>query len=168
MTGRIDPRRQTTVYRLFDAQGQLLYIGTTADPQERWAQHGRERLWWSSVVRATVEWYDTRTEALAVEREAIRSECPLHNDKATEREAVFPHAQMHGTTPETLLRRAATEHRKALDKLAITVDRAARSGLTASAIGRSLGIDAEAVMALGRRLEEGGGISHLIADQSAA
>lgn len=161
MTGPIDPRRQTTVYRLFDAQGRLLYIGTSADPQDRWEQHGREKLWWSSVAEATVEWCDTRTDALAIEREAIQGEHPLHNDKATEKEAVFPYSGNRGPTPETTLRRAVTEHRKALDKLAIAVDRAARSGLTAAEISNSLGVGMDAVMDLAQRLVDGGGVSSL-------
>lgn len=159
MTGPIDPRRLTTVYRLYDAKGRLLYVGTSVEPQERWEQHSREKLWWSSVARATVDWFSSRTEALAAEREAIRSEYPLHNEKASEEERVFPFQGNQGPNQKTMLRRAATQHRKVLDKLAVAVERAARSGLTVEQISDALGVSEDEVRALAARLMDGGGNS---------
>lgn len=157
MTGPIDPRRLTTVYRLYDKAGQLLYVGTAVNPEGRWEQHAREKLWWSSVARATVEWHPSRTEALAAERAAIQSEEPLHNDKATPGEVVIPYQGNRGPSPETKLRRAATEHRKALDKLAVAADRAAATGLTLSEIAEHAGIEEEDVSFLAQRIIDGGG-----------
>ncbi|MEV8494523.1 GIY-YIG nuclease family protein [Streptomyces sp. NPDC052002] len=159
MTGPIDPRRLTTVYRLYDKAGQLLYVGTTASPEDRWGQHAREKLWWSSVARAAVEWHPDRTEALAAERAAIQSEGPLHNDKATLDEVVIPYQGNRGPSTETKLRRAGTEHRKALDRLAVAVERAAVSGLTVPEIAEHAGIEEDDVLFLGRRINHGGGES---------
>ncbi|WP_030304170.1 GIY-YIG nuclease family protein [Streptomyces katrae] len=161
MTGKIDPQRATAVYRLHDAEGQLLYVGSTADAPSRWEQHAREKLWWSAVTTASVTWYPNRGEALAAEREAIQLESPLHNDKATDAEITFPYQGNRGPTAETRLRRAASEHRRSLDRLAVAVERAASEGLDAEAIRRELGTTTDEVLALSRRLTNGGGLSSL-------
>lgn len=159
MTGPIDPRRQTTVYRLYDANGRLLYIGSSVHPQVRWEQHASEKLWWSSVAHARVDWHPNRRAARASELEAIRSEAPLHNNKGTEEEETFPYEGSRGLGIETILRRAAKEHRKALDSLAIVAERAALSGLSVERISEQLAISEAEVQALAERLVEGGGIS---------
>lgn len=162
MTGKINPQRATAVYRLHDSEGQLLYVGSTADAQSRWEQHARERVWWSAVSTASVEWHPSRAEALAAERRAIREESPLHNEKATDEEVVFPYQGNRGPTAETRLRRAAVEHRRALDRLAIAIERAAAEGLSPEAIGQELGATKDDVLALSRRIADGGGVSNLV------
>jgi len=162
VTGPIDPRRLTTLYRLYGADDVLLYVGTSVAPQDRWEQHARNKLWWSSVQRATVEWHPHRAAALTAEREAIRSEKPLHNDKATPDEASFPYEGNRGPTAATLLRRAVTEARAALDRLAVAVDRAALGGMDLLEIAETAGIDYGDVVLLARRLNAGGGSSALI------
>lgn len=146
--GSIDPRRLTTVYRLFDAEGRLLYVGTSVHPQKRWEQHATTKPWWSAVHHAAVVWLSSRDAALAAEREAIVAEGPLHNDKATEKEAVFPYQGNRGPTRETLLRRAVSDHRKAVDRLAVAVDRASLDGLTKEEIATITGESAAAVDSL--------------------
>ncbi|MFI7890922.1 GIY-YIG nuclease family protein [Streptomyces sp. CACIS-1.16CA] len=137
--GSIDPRRLTTLYRLFDADGRLLYVGTSVHPQKRWEQHAATKPWWSAVHRATVEWLPGRDAALAAEREAIAAEAPLHNDKATEREVAFPYQGNRGPTRETLLRRAVSDFQKASDRLAVAVDRASLDGLSRDEIAAIAG-----------------------------
>ncbi|MGW5711584.1 GIY-YIG nuclease family protein [Streptomyces olivaceus] len=159
MTGPIDPRRLTTLYRLFDGDDRLLYVGTSVDPQNRWEQHAREKLWWSSVARATVDWYPDRTSAMAAEIAAIQAEEPLHNDKATPDEAVFPYRGTRGPSAESRLRRAVVEHRAALDRLAVAVDRAALSGSTVAQIAEACGLGEEDVLYLAKRMDDGGGSS---------
>jgi predicted GIY-YIG superfamily endonuclease len=161
VTGLIDPRRLTTVYRLFDANDRLLYVGTSAEPQGRWEQHAREKLWWSAVTRAEVDWHPSRTDAMAAERAAIQNENPLHNDKATPIEAVFPYQGNRGPSMETVLRRAITEQRKSLDRLAVAVERAALSGLDSSRIAEISGLSDADVAVLAQRVIDGGGTSSL-------
>ncbi|MDX3183512.1 GIY-YIG nuclease family protein [Streptomyces sp. ME02-7008A-1] len=161
MTGPIDPRRLTTLYRLFDGDDQLLYVGTSVDPQNRWEQHAREKLWWSAVARATVEWHPDRTSAMAAERAAIKAEEPLHNDKATPDEAVFPYRGARGPSVDSRLRRAVVEHRSSLDRLAVAVNRAALSGLAVAEIAETAGLDEGDVSYLAKRMEDGGGSSAL-------
>lgn len=66
------------VYRFFDADDRLLYVGITDDPKGRWKAHAK-REWWHQVARHAITWHDTRADALAAEAAAIASEGPLHN-----------------------------------------------------------------------------------------
>jgi hypothetical protein len=75
----IDFRRRTALYRLFDSEGRLLYVGIAFDPQARWLGHSSTKSWWNEVERREVEWHDTRSHALAVESNVILNEAPLYN-----------------------------------------------------------------------------------------
>ncbi|CAL9535162.1 hypothetical protein SUDANB54_04117 [Streptomyces sp. enrichment culture] len=66
------------VYRLWDADGVLLYIGSAYDPEERCKAH-RDKPWWPEVARRTEEWRPSRGDAYTAELEAIATEGPLHN-----------------------------------------------------------------------------------------
>lgn len=74
----IDYTRRTALYRLFDAEGRLLYVGIAFNPRSRWAGHS-SKSWWKDVAEKRVEWHATRHEALAAERLAIVDELPLYN-----------------------------------------------------------------------------------------
>lgn len=80
----IDFRRRTALYRLFDAQGRLLYVGIAFNPRGRWRGHCSTKSWWQQVDRREVEWYDSRSAALAAEGVAIIKERPLYNVAGTE------------------------------------------------------------------------------------
>jgi len=68
------------VYRLYDTDDVLLYVGMSNDPPRRWSGHVNEgKTWWADVARKTVEWYESQDDALTVEAEAIWAEHPLHN-----------------------------------------------------------------------------------------
>lgn len=75
----IDYMRRTALYRLFDGEGRLLYVGITFNPRDRWNGHSGTKSWWKDVMRREVEWYETRSEAEGAEYAAIRSELPLYN-----------------------------------------------------------------------------------------
>ena len=69
---------KSAVYRAFSDAGDLLYVGVTDQPQVRLAAHAtKER--WAEVDDVTLTWYDTRAEAEAAERLAIRTEKPSWN-----------------------------------------------------------------------------------------
>lgn len=70
---------RTALYRFFDPDDVLLYVGTTDDVETRWGQHANMKAWWPDVARKTVTWYDVRETAEGEERLAIREETPLHN-----------------------------------------------------------------------------------------
>jgi predicted GIY-YIG superfamily endonuclease len=69
----------SALYRCYDADGELLYVGITSNPRVRMNSHRAHAQWWESCVRRTMEWYPSRPEALAAERKAISDENPRHN-----------------------------------------------------------------------------------------
>lgn len=69
----------TTLYRFYDRDGLLLYIGIAGNPARRFKQHNDDKLWWSTVATSTMEHYPTRAAALKAEKLAIEAEVPLHN-----------------------------------------------------------------------------------------
>lgn len=85
-------RRPTALYRLFDAAGELLYIGISADPEKRFRnhRHGNKREkpkeWWPRVASERIEWFDSRPEADTAETYAILTEHPQHNKAKTQPE----------------------------------------------------------------------------------
>lgn len=88
---------RTALYRLYAADGTLLYIGISYDPDKRFEQHAKQKDWWPLVARRVVQWFDDRPTAAAAEAEAIRSEDPERNgtysprwDRHSTRDAVAP------------------------------------------------------------------------------
>lgn len=72
-------REVTTVYRMFDAEGVLLYVGISVHAPSRFHQHASDKPWWPLVRNVIVEHFATRGEAEAAELEAIQTEAPIHN-----------------------------------------------------------------------------------------
>ena len=70
---------RTSVYRLFDADGLLLYVGITRQGHHRLHEHARDKAWWRDVASATFEHLPTRDAALRREAQAIHTEAPLYN-----------------------------------------------------------------------------------------
>ena len=68
-----------TLYRLFNADGDLLYIGISANVMARFRTHAGEKHWWHEVASMRVEHHQSRKEASAAEVAAIKAEKPLHN-----------------------------------------------------------------------------------------
>lgn len=79
----IRPRRPepTLLYRSFDAEGRLLYVGITHNPDVRSATHSRTSTWAQFADTTTTEWHATWDLAHTAEREAIESERPLFNSR---------------------------------------------------------------------------------------
>jgi predicted GIY-YIG superfamily endonuclease len=81
---------RAALYRLYDVDGRLLYIGITADPETRFASHATYKHWWSQVARKDVTWLDgTWRQALAIEAAAIKDEKPKFNGKHNATPAPF-------------------------------------------------------------------------------
>lgn len=79
---RVSTRQvQTGLYRHFDAAGGLLYVGISAKPPTRLAEHARGSDWAKAIARVTIEWFETREAALIAETHAIQSEAPAFNLK---------------------------------------------------------------------------------------
>ena len=69
----------TALYRFFDADGDLLYVGITRNLNLRLTQHAADKPWWASVARKTLVWYPSRSDAAHAEGKAIREERPQFN-----------------------------------------------------------------------------------------
>lgn len=67
------------VYRLYDADMNLLYVGVTSHCWQRMLTHRYEKPWWDQVD--LIEWmqYPHRYLAFKAEWEAIGTENPRHN-----------------------------------------------------------------------------------------
>lgn len=66
------------VYRCFDDNGRLVYVGYTGNLFERLRSHATA--WWApQVVKVKASVYSSRVDARAVERHAIASESPRWN-----------------------------------------------------------------------------------------
>lgn len=70
---------RTALYRHYDADGRLLYVGIAGSLTRRDKQHRDHSAWFASVARTETEWLSSRDDALAAERRAIATEHPLHN-----------------------------------------------------------------------------------------
>jgi len=79
-----DGTDETAVYRLYDSNDRLLYVGIGRNPVARWGHHSA-RPWWADVVRFTVVWHPTRKQAASEERVALKAESPVHNVQGTVR-----------------------------------------------------------------------------------
>lgn len=67
------------VYRLYDWQDQLLYVGISNAPGARFKEHAADKDWWPRVYRSKVEWLQDRPLALKAETDAIWLEQPIYN-----------------------------------------------------------------------------------------
>jgi predicted GIY-YIG superfamily endonuclease len=70
---------ETTLYRLFDEGGGLLYVGISGRWVRRLASHAAQQGWWDDVASVTRQSFPSRTEALEAEATAIRQERPRYN-----------------------------------------------------------------------------------------
>ena len=70
---------QTAVYRIYDSDGSLLYVGMGRNPMGRWSSHAEQHQWWQRAASFRVEWFATRKEAAREELNAIRAEDPECN-----------------------------------------------------------------------------------------
>jgi predicted GIY-YIG superfamily endonuclease len=67
------------LYRMFDRDGGLLYVGITNDPKVRFRTHSRSQPWWDQVANITVQNHTSREALADAEQKAIRTESPLYN-----------------------------------------------------------------------------------------
>lgn len=68
-----------TLYRFFDGDSTLLYVGRTVDARSRFRTHERTKEWFDGVARIEREVFPTAESLATAEVAAIRSEHPLHN-----------------------------------------------------------------------------------------
>jgi len=69
----------TQLYRHFDKENKLLYIGISLSTFARLSQHKDHSEWFKKINRVSIEHFETREEAMAAERNAIKFENPMFN-----------------------------------------------------------------------------------------
>lgn len=69
----------TTLYRNYDKNGLLLYVGIAEDESRRRKEHKSTSTWFKHTASITVEEHESRGAARLAEKEAIDRENPLHN-----------------------------------------------------------------------------------------
>ena len=69
----------TTLYRAFNKNNELLYVGISGSLMTRMNSHKRTKSWFKEMSCLTTEHYDTREEALTAESKAIKEENPKYN-----------------------------------------------------------------------------------------
>lgn len=82
--------RSHVLYRMFDADDRLLYVGMTASVETRLPEHRRSKSWWAQVATIKLEHFDCRADVEQAETLAIRSESPLFNIAGREPEPHTP------------------------------------------------------------------------------
>jgi predicted GIY-YIG superfamily endonuclease len=73
----------TILYRLFAADGSLLYVGITGKVHDRFYRHSLDKSWWPEVERRTVRCYPSLGEAAAAEEAVIAARRPRYNKYET-------------------------------------------------------------------------------------
>ena len=74
---------KTNLYRHFDENGALLYVGISLSAVQRLIQHEKSD-WFDEISNVTIESFATRELALLAEKEAIKKELPIHNKMFSE------------------------------------------------------------------------------------
>lgn len=69
----------TTLYRFFDSEGLLLYVGISDSPLARFAQHSADKAWWTDVHEIKLWHFAKRDDAQEAERALISFAAPPHN-----------------------------------------------------------------------------------------
>jgi len=67
------------LYRHYDPSGDLLYVGTSLQLQDRHGRHLKEASWRNMISFILIEPFETREQAIVAEKIAIRDEFPRFN-----------------------------------------------------------------------------------------
>jgi predicted GIY-YIG superfamily endonuclease len=68
-----------TLYRFFNEQNELLYVGISMNLWNRFQDHRKRKSWWREVTSIRVVHYDDIDDAARAEKIAIAQECPIYN-----------------------------------------------------------------------------------------
>lgn len=75
----LPPKGTHVVYRLFDSDRQLLYVGRSGHLRDRLDEHSRRQPWWHLVAGLSWERCSSQADSVAREAAAIRCEAPRFN-----------------------------------------------------------------------------------------
>lgn len=83
-----EQRTPTSLYRYYDSNGALIYVGITKQGMGRNLQHNGNAEWWQYVARQEVEHLPDRASALAAEKALIQQHEPPFNRQHNPNHAV--------------------------------------------------------------------------------
>ena len=63
---------KTSVYKFYDDEQNLLYVGISLNVFARLSQHKRDKDWWDEITNIKVQHTDTREDALDLEARLIK------------------------------------------------------------------------------------------------
>jgi predicted GIY-YIG superfamily endonuclease len=92
----------TTLYRYYDANDNLLYVGITDSISRRAHQHQKNSQWHQFAVRADLHHYISREEALEAESMAIAQENPYYNIAGSDQFSIEPNKHWQDLTTGNL------------------------------------------------------------------
>lgn len=121
-----------SVYRIYDAAGDLLYVGITNGGMRRQARHIAQKEWASEMARTEWEHYPRRAEAILRERHLIQTEHPKYNSVHALEGPLDGH--------EVALAEAARRYRDARSMRDIAIREAYRAGLSYRTIAKVVGL----------------------------
>jgi hypothetical protein len=75
----MNDQNATCLYRHYDAENILLYVGISNNYLSRSIQHARDSKWWNNIASSRVEKFKSRSLAMEAERQAIIQEKPRYN-----------------------------------------------------------------------------------------
>lgn len=113
------------VYRCYDAEDRLIYVGCTVDPATRIANHRAAAWWGTQIVRVRHTVFPDREHALRMERTAIGEEQPRWNLRSRWHTRSIWSAE-HYVDYYIALKSQATQSTRTLDHMARVVDEARR------------------------------------------
>jgi len=70
---------KTNLYRHYNQEGTLLYVGVSLSAVNRLAQHREHSSWFDEIATVKIETFDSRDGALTAETIAINEERPVYN-----------------------------------------------------------------------------------------
>lgn len=85
----------TTLYRMWNADHALLYVGITDDLDARMEEHRSDKPWWTEVDQVSTEELPSRRRALEAESRAIFWEQPRYNILGSPRYSADWEAKYH-------------------------------------------------------------------------
>ncbi len=71
--------KKNALYRHYNSNGELLYVGISLSSVDRLARHVRHSSWAYDISRIDITWMSSRRAALLAERNAIHDESPKYN-----------------------------------------------------------------------------------------
>lgn len=71
--------KETLLYKMFNSDGEIIYIGITCCYEVRMREHRNSKFWWDEVDSITTRKYSNRIKALEAEKRAIKKYNPVYN-----------------------------------------------------------------------------------------